>query len=55
MSRYDRLKYEDIASRLDLSRETVKKYLQLATASIAAYIRDHMELVVIVLAFLKKK
>ncbi|MBS1607139.1 MAG: RNA polymerase sigma-70 factor [Bacteroidetes bacterium] len=55
MSRYQRLRYDEIASRMNISRETVKKYLQHATASISAYIRDHLELMVLVLAFLKKK
>lgn len=39
LSRYERLSYLEIASRLDLSKETVKKYLQLATQSVTAYIR----------------
>ncbi|MCE6992642.1 RNA polymerase sigma factor [Dyadobacter sp. CY323] len=39
LSRHERLKYHEIASRLNLSRETVKKYLQIATESVATYVR----------------
>lgn len=39
LSRHERLKYNEIASRLNLSRETVKKYLQIATESVTAYVR----------------
>lgn len=40
MSRHERLKYEEIALRLNISRETVKKYLQIATSSITTYVMD---------------
>nr|WP_295921985.1 sigma-70 family RNA polymerase sigma factor [uncultured Dyadobacter sp.] len=42
LSRHERLKYTEIASRLSLSRETVKKYLQLSSESISNYIRKKL-------------
>lgn len=42
MSRHERLKYAEIALRLNISRETVKKYLQISSDSIAAYIRNKL-------------
>lgn len=41
LSRRERKKYSEIAEQLGLSRETVKKYLQLATESISSYVLDH--------------
>jgi RNA polymerase sigma factor (sigma-70 family) len=38
LSRHHRLAYNEIALEMGLSKETVKKYLQIATASIVAYI-----------------
>ncbi|MEJ2901704.1 sigma-70 family RNA polymerase sigma factor [Pedobacter panaciterrae] len=38
MSRYDRLKYSEIAAQLDLSPTTVQKHIQLAVA----FIRNHV-------------
>jgi RNA polymerase sigma-70 factor (ECF subfamily) len=38
LSRHQRLSYNEIALQMGLSRETVKKYLQIATASIISYI-----------------
>ena len=43
LSRHERKKYSEIAEQLGLSRETVKKYLQLATESISAYILDRVK------------
>lgn len=43
MSRHERLKYAQIADELGLSKETVKKYLQIATASITTYVRENMK------------
>lgn len=40
LSRHERKKYSEIADQLGLSRETIKKYLQLATESISAYVLD---------------
>jgi RNA polymerase sigma factor (sigma-70 family) len=42
LSRHERLQYAEIASRLSLSRETVKKYLQISTESITCYIRKRL-------------
>jgi len=38
LSRHQRLSYHEIALQMGLSKETVKKYLQIATASIVSYI-----------------
>jgi hypothetical protein len=43
MSRHNRLKYHEIADEMEISRETVKKYLQIATTSIKDYVHEHME------------
>jgi len=42
MSRHERLKYTEIAARLSLSRETVKKYLQISSESITSYVRKKL-------------
>jgi len=42
MSRHERLNYNEIAARLSLSRETVKKYLQIASESITSCIRKKL-------------
>ena len=44
MSRYDRLKYQEIAAQLGLSQTTVKKHIQLAVAFIREKLADHTEL-----------
>lgn len=49
LSRRQGLTYAQVAAQMNLSRETVKKYLQYAHASIAKYLQDHMELLVIIL------
>lgn len=41
LSRHERLRYAEVANRLNISRETVKKYLQIATASITAYVQTN--------------
>lgn len=41
LSRRERLKYEEIAQRMNISRETVKKYLKLATRFIKNYIHTY--------------
>ena len=46
MSRYHRLKYEEIARELNLSRETVKYYLQIATSSISKFIIKRIHLII---------
>ncbi|GAB3279803.1 RNA polymerase sigma-70 factor [Larkinella harenae] len=42
LSRHERLSYAEIAERMNLSRETVKKYLQLSSEFIASYIRKRL-------------
>ncbi|NHA03795.1 sigma-70 family RNA polymerase sigma factor [Mucilaginibacter sp. HC2] len=53
LSRHGRLKYAEIADQLELSRETVKKYLQIATLSITEYVHEHLEVIVLLLIALK--
>ena len=52
LSRHERLRYTEIANRLNLSCETVKKYLQIATASITAYVKTNSEAAIILLILL---
>jgi RNA polymerase sigma-70 factor (family 1) len=44
LSRYKRLKYIEIAEELNLSKETIKTYLQIATSSIRKYVNNHLPL-----------
>jgi RNA polymerase sigma-70 factor (family 1) len=53
LSRHGRLKYTEIADQLELSRETVKKYLQIATVSITEYVHEHLEVMAFLLIALK--
>lgn len=46
LSRHDRKKYAEIAKDLNISKETVKKYLQLANQSIQSYIKRHKDAVI---------
>jgi RNA polymerase sigma-70 factor (ECF subfamily) len=41
LSRQNGKKYAEIAEEMNISRETVKKYLQLASSSIADYVKNH--------------
>ena len=43
MSRHERMKYSQIATSLDLSAETVKKYLKLAKMSITEHLLKYAE------------
>jgi RNA polymerase sigma factor (sigma-70 family) len=43
MARRQGKKYQEISDELGLSRESVKKYLQLASAAISRYISEHPE------------
>ena len=52
LRRHRGLKYEEIARQMRISRETVKKYLQLARRSIVGYAQDHRDLFFVVLAAL---
>jgi RNA polymerase sigma-70 factor (family 1) len=42
LSRHERLHYAEIANRLSISQNTVKKYLQISTESITCYIRKNL-------------
>lgn len=42
LSRHERLTYNEIASRLGISRESVKTHLKLASDSILNFIRSHL-------------
>lgn len=44
MARHEKKKYHEIATELQLTRETVKKYLQFAATAIFKYIETHPEL-----------
>jgi RNA polymerase sigma-70 factor (family 1) len=58
LSRHNRLKYDEIASQMGLSRETVKKYLQGATHSITAFVQSNMDIsamIILVSALFSKK
>lgn len=57
LSRHSRLKYDEIANQMGLSRETVKKYLQGATHSITSFVQSNIDIsAIIILAamFFKK-
>jgi len=43
LNRHDRLSYREIAAEMDLSPETVKKYLQLAIGSISDHVRKNLD------------
>jgi RNA polymerase sigma-70 factor (family 1) len=49
LSRHKRLKYDEIANQLGLSRETVKKYLQGATHSITNFVQANIDVTVMML------
>ncbi|WP_207509540.1 RNA polymerase sigma factor [Telluribacter humicola] len=42
LSRHERLPYTEVATRMSISKETVKKYLQIATESISSYTRNRL-------------
>lgn len=52
LSRHERLRYAEIANRLNLSCETVKKYLKIATASITEYVKTNSKAAVVLLLIL---
>jgi RNA polymerase sigma-70 factor (family 1) len=56
LSRINKLKYEEIAAQLNLSRETVKSYIKLAGNSISKFVSSHSQLFIaisIITALLK--
>lgn len=52
LSRHNRKKYAEIAEELKISKETVKKYLQLANQSIQSYIKRNKDAVISLFLFL---
>jgi RNA polymerase sigma-70 factor (family 1) len=52
LSRFNKLKYEEIASRLNISLETVKKHIHLALKSIRQYVLVHKDAVLLGIIFL---
>lgn len=52
LSRHKRLKYDEIANQMGLSRETVKKYLQSSTISITNFVQSHNDIALLLLGFL---
>jgi len=42
LSRYEQLTYSEISGKMNISRETVKKYIQIAIKSITAFIKKKM-------------
>lgn len=56
LSRYEQLTYTEISDKMNISRETVKKYIQIAIASITAFIKRKiadLKLLLFFLFFLK--
>ncbi|OJW18131.1 sigma-70 family RNA polymerase sigma factor [Mucilaginibacter sp. 44-25] len=49
LSRHKRLKYDEIATQMGLSRETVKKYLQGATHSITSFLQSNMDVSIFII------
>ncbi|TSD67344.1 sigma-70 family RNA polymerase sigma factor [Inquilinus sp. KBS0705] len=49
LSRHNRLKYDEIATQMGLSRETVKKYLQGATHSITNFVQANIDVTLLLL------
>jgi RNA polymerase sigma-70 factor (ECF subfamily) len=52
LSRHERLKYTEIAEEMNISRETVKKYLQHAVAFISTYCERNSDIVMFLILFL---
>lgn len=53
LSRHKRLKYAEISGEMNISSETVKKYLQIANASITTYVKQNMESILLLLSLFK--
>ncbi|GAA4787040.1 RNA polymerase sigma-70 factor [Olivibacter ginsenosidimutans] len=53
LSKHERLKYTEIASRMGISKETVKSYLKLATNTIISYVKKHSYLLLLALTRIK--
>ena len=55
LSRHEHLKHREIAERMDISPETVKKYMQLAIASISDYVRNNVDVFLLLAALTSLK
>lgn len=55
LSKRDRLKHAEIADQMNLSKESVKKYIQWASQSIAKFITSHKEIFGLLLFVSKNK
>lgn len=53
MARHGRLSYEEIGRQLDISPKTVKKHMQLAIASVTAFVKANARTLLLVLYWLK--
>lgn len=53
LSRHERLRYVEVANRMNISHESVKKYLSIATASIVTYVQTnfHVALYLSIISF----
>lgn len=49
LSRYQQRKYMEIAKELNLSKETVKSYLEIAKNSIRKFVNTHLPLLLLLL------
>jgi RNA polymerase sigma-70 factor (family 1) len=49
LSRQEGLKHAEIAEQMNLSKETVKKYIQWATESITKFVKSHPAIITIIL------
>lgn len=49
LSKFDRKKYLEIATHMNISRETVKKYLQLASASVKKHLETRKDSIISIL------
>lgn len=47
LSRQEGLKYEEIAAEMNISRETVKSYIQLANTAIVKYVKPRIHLILL--------
>lgn len=54
LSRKNGMKYKEIAREMNLSQETVKKYIQIAIYSISKYVENHFEFALLIFLFYKK-
>jgi len=52
LSRHERLRYVEVANRMNISHESVKKYLKIANASIVAYVQANFHIVIFISFFI---